>query len=207
MAYKDLNDIYTKKFKQSKCIVLGNGTSVKKFKSDDDVFTIGVNDICKFVTPNVLFLIDTKKRFEAKNIPNRIYDIENANPDYIIAKDESWNFKHDNVYNMNFGAHGNLKNINEKSIIDTGLDSPYMGIQLAYKMGFRRIGILGVDYTPNHFYADDGHHELVQYDKLKEINNLYKNLTHVLSENNCSLFNLNHNSMVTTIPFIPIENF
>lgn len=205
--YNTLHFLINKKIDKPKCIVMGNGMSVKSYIHKESHYTIGVNDICKFFTPNILLLVDTKARFERKGIIDRMHAIANATPDVFVFQDVNWEFDWHKSYILKFGKFKQLKNLENKDIIDIGLDSPYMGVQLAYKMGFKEIAIIGVDFTPHHFYKNDGEHDLVKCDKLSTLNSLYDNLYKTLKLKNVKLYNLNKNSKITTIPFIDMENF
>lgn len=205
--YKALQFLVEKKFDHEKCIVLGNGLSAKNYVHNENTFTIGVNDICKLFTPDILLLVDTRARFERKGIEGRMDAIDNATPKYRVVQDLKWGFDESNTYRVKFGKFKELKNLDDKNIIDIGLDSPYMGVQLAYKLGFKKIGLLGVDFTPHHFYKNDGDHELVKCDKISTLNSLYGRLYTTLLSKKVQFVNLNKKSRITTIPFADIENF
>lgn len=207
MTYKGLKFLCEREFKQTKCVILGNGESLLTFKPHDDIFTIGVNDACKFYSPNVLLLIDSLVRFERRGIPNRIEDIRNGNPDYYVIHDAKWELPLENTFQFPFGKYKLLPNLESKNIIDIGLDSPYVAMQLAYKMGFKKIAIIGVDYTPNHFYSRDGDHELVKFNKENELNRMYGTLHNVLKEKRIETYNLSPTSKITSIPHITLNEF
>lgn len=207
MIIKELKFLCEQKFSQKKCIILGNGESVIMFKKDPDVFTIGVNDICKFFSPNVLLIIDSRARFERKGIRNRIEDILNGTPDFYAVNENSWEFPYEKTYHVKFGKYKKLDNIESKNVIDISLDSPYVGIQLAYKMGFKKIGVLGVDYTPNHFYQKDGDHELVRNNSVQELNNMYAQLSYVLKDKKVDVYNLSPKSQIKTLPYMEVDDF
>jgi len=207
MEYKRLEFLCKKDFKKTKCVILGNGESVKLFKEHKDIFTIGVNDICKFYSPNVLLLIDSLVRFERRGIRNRIEDIRSGTPDYYVIHDKKWNFPQENTFEIPFGKYKKLANLESKNIVDIGLDSPYVALQLAYKMGFKKIAILGVDYTPNHFYVKDGEHELMKFDKKQELNHMYGVLYSTLKEKGIEMYNLSPTSQIHSIPHISLKEF
>ncbi len=207
MKYKNLEHLCLKEFEQTKCIVLGNGTSVKKFSPHPDIFTIGVNDICVFHSPNVLLLIDTLARFARKGIEGRIEAIKNGTPDYYVIKDYSWGFTEDKTFSISFGKFAKRPNLDNKNIIDIGLDSPYVGAQLAYKMGFKKIAILGVDYTPHHFHRKDGEHELVEFNKIGTLNELYGGLVEDLKTRGVEFYNLNSESKIKSVPYMNYDKF
>jgi hypothetical protein len=65
-------------------------------------------------------------------------------------------------------------------------------------MGARRIGLLGVDFTDNHFFAKTGRHPLAG--SLQQINEEYKKLGAALASRGVELVNLSHQSRLTALP-------
>lgn len=189
-----------------KCVVLGNGVSVLSYKRND-IFTIGVNDICNYYVPNILFLVDTKEKFELRKLENRTLKIENANPDFFVVYDHNWNLPHEKTFKFDYGKHKAIENFENIDIIDTAYDSPYMATLLAAKLGFKKIGIIGVDYTDNHFDRNDGKHELIVHNKLQDVIASYDHLYKFLKEKNTEVYNLSKESKVNSLPYTDIETF
>ena len=185
-------DFYINKYKR--CVVLGNGSSVTSYEHLDTDFTIGVNDICKFFTPNILLLVDTRAQFKSEE---RAKEIE-ATKCIHFVRDDNWNFENGKCYSFQLGYKGSFANFDKKDIIDTGWDSPYMACILAAKLGFRNIAIIGVDYTDNHFYAQDGPHNLMK--NFTTVNDYYKKLYEFLDKKGIKLVNLSKDSKLTAIP-------
>lgn len=205
--YKDLKYLCEKKIEQTKCVILGNGVSVTQFKPNDSVFTIGVNDICQFYSPDILLLADTLARFKRKGIVGRIDAIRNGTPKYYVINDKNWDFPQEKTYYVKYGRYRKFCNFENKNIIDIGLDSPYIAIQLAYKMGFKQIAMIGVDYTENHFYRKDGVHELAALGKMNDIISMYGQLKMELDKRKVNLYNLSKESKITSVPYIEYEKF
>lgn len=201
MRLKTIRDLCDINYNTDTCIIMGNGTSVLEYKHNPNVFTIGVNDIPKLLDPDMLFIVDKREKFDKE----RILYIEKCKSKYIAIYDSCWNFDNDKKYMISFGGFRKLNGLDNKESINTGFDSPYMAIQLAYKMGFKKIGIIGVDYTDDHFYKKDGKHILVLGKKINQINELYKNLYKTLAKKNVRLFNLSKHSKIETIPYLQIE--
>ncbi|HRW22614.1 MAG TPA: hypothetical protein P5509_11640, partial [Bacteroidales bacterium] len=150
---------------------------------------------------------DTLTRFARKGIEGRIEAIKNGTPDYYAIKDHSWNFPEDRTFSITFGKFTKRPNLDNKNIIDIGLDSPYVAAQLAYKMGFKKIAILGVDYTPHHFHRNDGEHELVEFNKIGTLNEMYGGLAEDLKSLGVELYNLNNESKIKSVPFMKYDDF
>jgi len=201
---KTINDLH-EKYVGFKAIILGNGKSINDFKPLPDTITIGVNDINKKIDPDYHLLVDTTTRFSKE----RILEIYKTNSKSILTQvNKGWDFGIERQYLFKLGSYGAFPNLVFNDKLDFGLDSPYMGVLLAYKMGIRIIGLLGVDYTPGHFYnEEDGDHQLVKVNKLEDVKRLYCVLHAEMTHRRTQLFNLNKTSKIDTVPFMPIETF
>jgi len=91
--------------------------------------------------------------------------------------------------------------------VDHFMNSPYVATGIAYKMGFKDIGIIGVDFTANHFYAKDGHHPLTAMKKIRHVNDAYGVMKTELKNKGVNLYNLSNRSAITNVPKITIEEF
>lgn len=184
---------------KKKCVVLGNGISINDYTPEEGVFMIGVNDICKKITPNILFIVDEKRRFKEKE---RVETIENSECIHVI-RDGLWNFKKGKTLMFKIGHRKDFDNFNVPGVIDCAWDSPYMAILLAAKLGFKTIEVIGVDYCDNHFYAEDGTHNLMK--RFKDVNECYKNLVSFLASKNIKVYNISSVSKVTAIPHYEVR--
>mgnify|MGYP001116926563 FL=1 len=154
-----------------------------------------------------IFLTD--KKFTKEYNMTRVSDIEKTNCKYVVLADNSWNFYDDKKYLFALG-----KNINKKKYIDIyedmldyGYDSPTVGCLLAITLGFKNIGIIGVDFTDNHFFATDGEHPLVRNNYLPKINSCYNIINEYCKNNDIKLYNLSQDSKIDTIDKINLINF
>lgn len=201
-----------------KCIVSGTGISANLLKTINinDYFIIGVNDINKLnIHIDILLLVDKKeifltdKKFTKEYNISRVLDIEKTNCTYVVLTDNKWNFDDNKKYLFALG-----KNINKKKYIDIyedmldyGYDSPTVGCLLAITLGFKNIGIIGVDFTDNHFFATDGEHPLVRNNYLPKINSCYDIINEYCKSNDIKLYNLSQKSKIDTIDKINLINF
>jgi len=207
---QDISKLYSK-YKNSKksCIILGCGLSAKNFVEHSNIFTIGVNDIGLLINPNVLLLVDSKKKFEkdAKN-KNRIKNIENTKADYYVVLDSQWNFPTDKKYFFKLGLVNNMrKNLRNNDKLNYAQDSPYIATNLAHKLGFKLIGFLGIDYTPHHFYTNDGDHQLIKLKYEQKIQSHYVRLRDALKLYGCEMYNLSEKSIIRAFPKISYKEF
>lgn len=181
-----------------RCVVLGNGVSVNDYVKEEKDFTIGVNDIVRKFNPNILLLVDTRQQFWRKGGDERVSVIENSDCIHFV-RDDAWDFKAGSTYMFKLGSKGTYNNFNSPDTIDVGWDSPYMAIMLAAKLGFRKIDVIGVDYTNNHFYATDGPHNLAPHSN--EVNAMYKNLDDFLSKKGITVRNISKVSNLKGLKF------
>lgn len=207
---QNISKLYLK-YKNSKksCIILGCGLSAKNYVAHPKIFTIGVNDIGLLTNPNVLLLVDSKRKFEkdAKN-KDRIKNIENTKSDYYVVLDSRWNFPHDKKYFFKLGTVNNMKkNLDGNDRLNYAQDSPYIAANLALKLGFKTIGFLGVDYTPHHFYIDDGDHQLIKLKYKEKLQDHYVRLHEALKTYRCKAYNLSEKSIIKTFPKISYQDF
>ena len=201
-----------------KCIVSGTGISANLLKTINinDYFIIGVNDINKLnIHIDILLLVDKKeifltdKKFTKEYNISRVLDIEKTNCKYVVLADNSWNFYDDKKYLFTL-----KDNINKKKHIDIyedaldyGYDSPTVACLLAITLGFKNIGIIGVDFTDNHFFIVDGTHTLVKNNYLQQINSCYNIINEYCKNNDIKLYNLSQGSKIDTIDKINLINF
>lgn len=179
-----------------KFLVLGLGMSTLQWQRVKGPYqSIGVNDIGRLMTPDYLVCINPKDDFP----PDR------------------WKYVEENRSKLCFTHYNNIS-IPNKALIELGAknadldssgvcfssNSPYVGVVMAYQMGGKRIGLLGVDFTPDHFYSRDGKHPL--QDRFDEIDREYNALWKSLRDKGVELYNLSAGSLLT-IPKLTPEEF
>jgi len=191
--------------KNDKVIVAGCGNSlniIKNLNINNLVHTFGVNDVPSLFQPTYMVVVDHPSKFK----DNRNLLIENCTGT-VFTQIQDWKIKSGRKVLFKLGSRGKLDNIDKPNdLIDYSNNSPYVACCIARKMGFTNIGLIGVDFTPDHFYAQDGNHSLVNANKLAEINTHYKLMYHIFKAKNINLYNLSPNSTID-IPKISIEDF
>ncbi len=185
-------------------IIAGCGSSANDFKHYDKFTTIGVNDIQRLFTPDYLVILNDKRGFKG----DRWKYVSGSKAGHIFTHFKDPQTKLGIVkkkfVNFKLGSHGGV-NINDKTKVDHTSNSPYVACIIAYHLGAKRIGLIGVDFTPNHFFGKTGKHSL--HGRVPNIIKEYERLYKAFSENKIEFFNLSHNSMVDTVPKKSIENF
>jgi hypothetical protein len=185
-----------------KIVVCGCGISLLEFKEHhQDFITIGVNDVPKLFTPTYLVVTDASIRFNDA----RKKMINESQSRYMFTCSQGW--RHPRMVHFDLGRKGTYF-LNDPNKVDHFLNSPYVAINIAYKLGARKIGMIGVDFTYGHFYAPkDGQHSLDRMNYTKDINRGYEILKEGLNENGCELYNLSQDSKIESVPKITINNF
>ncbi len=193
------------KHKGESCIVAGCGSSLNLLKDHKvEIPTFGVNDVPKLFEPTYLVIVDHPHKF--RNGRDQI--VINSNAGYVFTQIPEWKIKSGRQVLFKLGNRSTLNNIDGKDyLIDWSNNSPYMCCVMAYKMGFTNIGLIGVDFTPNHFYAEDGNHSLVGGGRLEEIKKDFTKLYDTLKIRNTNIYNLSPFSEIKTIPYLDIKDF
>ena len=190
-------------WKSRKAIVMGLGTSLKFYEpyigleDEYDILTIGVNDIGEMLTPDYLCVFDTPESFNHK----RIETILNTDKSMMITfYPKQWEkYGRDLCHMIEVCMAGNENwNHIEENAIPQGLTSTYMAACCAHIMGCKTIGLIGVDFTPNHYNNQDGEHNMS--DRLKDINALYARLVRDLDQRGTKIYNLSPTSRIETVP-------
>lgn len=198
---RSLKDFHNK-HKGDKIVVCGCGVSLKTFEPfHKDFITIGVNDVPMLFNPTYIVVTDHITRFYGK----RKDFVSSSKCDAFFTCVKGW--RHEKLVFFDLGGR-ELKYLDDPTKLDHFMNSPYVAINLAYKMGAKYIGVVGVDFTNGHFYnKEDGAHPLVKIPQhFKKVNSAYQSLRMELEKRGTFLFNLSQESKVE-IPKITIEEF
>lgn len=188
------------------CVVMGCGPSVLNLQPFlDKCFTIGVNDIGDFCDPDMLVLLDEKQVFT----DTRYETIINTRPKMIASQFKCWDkyiTAPHNFFQLVIGSRGFNKFDEDLSRgrIPVATTSTYVATILAYYMGFKRIGMIGVDFTQNHYNNNDGVHKLNR--RLQEVIDSYTGLYSKLKENGVEFWNLSVESVIP-VPKMDLKEF
>lgn len=185
-----------------KIIVCGCGISLKSFEPHHREFiTIGVNDVPSLFNPTYLLVTDHPNRFN----DNRKKIINESEVRGLFTCVSGW--RHPRIIHFDLGKKG-ASNLDNPAKVDHFLNSPYTAINVAYKMGAKAIGIVGVDFTEGHFYSPkDGQHSLARMGYLKDLNSGYSLIHRELQKREVSLYNLSTASKIESIPKITLGEF
>jgi hypothetical protein len=201
MLVKKLNELHNSHVGK-KIIVCGCGMSLLELKDcHPDFITIGVNDVPALFDPTYLVITDHPVRFSK----SRQDLVNGSNVKAMLTCVKGW--RHEKMVMFELGKKG-VGNLNDPNKVDHFLNSPYAAINIAYKMGARTIGMIGVDFSEGHFYSPkDGKHSLARMGYMRDINAGYRMIRRELEHNGAKLYNLSQISTVEPVEKISIEEF
>ena len=187
--------------KGEKIIVCGCGTSLPDILPYlNEFITIGVNDVPALFDPTYLLVTDHPNRFFGK----RRDIVQQSGSRYLFTCTSGW--RHPSLVKFNLGTK-ELKSLDSSKVIDHFLNSPYVAVNLAYKMGAKHIGLIGVDFTDGHFYnPNDGPHPISPQPHLNRVNTSYQILLDALAQRGVTFHNLSQISRLE-LPKLSIEKF
>jgi len=174
-------------------LVLGLGESINLLPATS-VLSIGVNDIGRKHTPTYLLSVNRPGQYARTDrwqfiINSRAAAIFTQSPgDHANAKIP--------IVEIEVGTEAGVEVVGNQ--VPHYRNSPYMAVTIAAYMGAKRIGLLGVDFTDNHFWQKDGPHRLNR--ELEKINTAYGKLAEHLKSRGTYLRNLSPYSRLASIP-------
>src|SRR5262245_171519 len=180
-------------------VVCGCGESLNELTDPESFITIGVNDVGRRFHPNYLVVVNPRHQFTG----DRFNFVENSQADYIFTQLEL-RLARDNIVTFNLGTNGGT-DLNDPNVLHFTQNSPYVALCLAVHMGATRIGLIGVDFTDNHFFAPTGMHPLLS--QLPVIDEQYKNLYEAIRARGVEVFNLSEASRLTAFPKTSLAKF
>jgi hypothetical protein len=194
MEYRNFKNLHD----GEKVIVSGLGQSATELKNPQDYFTIGVNDIGRIYQPNYLVVLNDKQTF----LDERWEFIRISKCPTIFTHIKHLPIDDAQKCLIKLGRYGACEL--GKDQVDYTSNSPYVACMIAAYMGFRKIGLLGVDFTNHHFFKKSGEHSLAR--KVNVINKEYETMHRVLRANGIEFVNLSQESKIT-IPKVKLEDF
>lgn len=146
---------------------------------------IGVNDIGRLFAPDYLVVLNDKPSFK----PGRWEWIHSSTAKYCFTQYAKLDTNAPLVP-LKLGRYGdpnpNLPNVGYTT------NSPYVACVIAAHMGAAKIGLLGVDFTEDHFFAKTGVHSLNR--RLPQIIKEYSDMASYFQSMGVQLVNLSPDS-------------
>ena len=181
-------------------VVCGCGESVNALQDPTQFITIGVNDIGRRFHPDYLVVVNPRNQFK----PDRFRYVETSQARYLFTQYDDLSAPHPQVVRIQLGKYGGT-DFGNPDVLHFTQNSPYVALCLAIHMGARRIGLIGVDFTENHFFAKTGRHPLAA--RLEQIDREYSNLAQACRSMGIEVFNLSPVSRLTAFPRAGIAEF
>jgi hypothetical protein len=190
------------------CVVCGLGPSVQGWEPPDGLITIGVNDIGRHFIPDYVLVIDRPKTF-LKWLPDpRLDYIAKTRPKRaflaVANTHEQWlEYHHDAIQFLVTWIPKERRKFppwhdrGTPQLHHSVGGSPLAACSLAGFMGFRRIGLLGVDLYTHHAFKD----------ALEDSRDIWGRYSQYLAGRNIELVNLSPQSALTNLPPMTLEEF
>jgi hypothetical protein len=182
-------------------VVCGCGSSLNLYDKFENHITIGVNDASSKVYCKYLVVVNEPKNFKR----GRWENVNKNTADYVFTHIQSLQQEDEGKkVIIKLGKRDGV-NLDNYGFIDYTNNSPYMATIIAYQMGARKIGLIGVDFTLNHFFGETGKHTLNR--DLESIINQYSNLANALVSKGIKIANLSPDSMIEFGPKMTLADF
>src|SRR6185295_7991293 len=163
-------------------VVCGCGTSLATLADPGRHVTIGVNDVGRLFDPTYLVVVNPPDQL--KN--GRFEFVKSSNAQALFTQLDLGPVRPP-VVHFRLGRFGGTDTTGGR-VLHYTQNSPYVAVCLAAHMGARRIGLIGVDLTDDHFFARTGTHALSA--RLQEIDAQYGRLAAALAGRGVELVNL-----------------
>lgn len=180
-------------------LVCGCGASLSGITAPERFVTIGVNDVGRLFDPDYLVVLNSRYQFSG----DRFRYVENSRAQAIFSQLDL-GISHPHKVRFQLGDRGGTSFSDPDSLPHTR-NSPYLALCLAAYMGARRIGLIGVDFTDNHFFGPTGRHVLAR--ELLQIDREYACLYEAFTRKGIEVFNLSRESLLTAFPKMEPERF
>ena len=182
-------------------IVCGCGSSLNTYDDFNNNITIGVNDAGKKINCKYLVVVNEPKTFKW----NRWESVKNNNSERVFTHIRNLPINNSSrKIIINLGKFEGL-NLDNYGFIDYTTNSPYMAIIIAYQMGAKKIGLIGVDFTKNHFFGETGLHIINR--EIERVKEQYSNLGKELIDKKIKIANLSNESLIDSWPKMTLEEF
>lgn len=193
---------YINKFSGETFIVAGCGSSVNLYEDFSKYYVVGVNDIDRILTPDFLVVVNDHRTFMRGRWE---YVRDSLSPVIFTHLDNPGPInRSSSLAKIKIGSR-NSPNLDNLTAVDYTMNSPYMAIIIAYQLGAKKIGMVGVDFTQDHFFANTGSHKLSKH--IKNIDQEYLVLRNNLESRGIKVANLSPISLLSSWPKMDLDQF
>jgi len=181
-------------------VVCGCGPSLNDLPVRPGCITIGVNDVGRRFDPDYLVVVNPPAQFP----PERRRPIEESRARAVFTQYSDWRLEHARRVPIALGAYGGV-DFSNQNVLHYARNSPYVALCLAIHLGATRIGLIGVDFTDNHFFGATGAHPLAG--SLPQIDAEYCRLRDACTARGIEVANLSSVSRLTAFPRMQLAKF
>jgi glycosyltransferase involved in cell wall biosynthesis len=175
-------------------VVCGCGRSLNDLPCPERWISIGVNDVGRLFDPTYLVVLNPRRQFAGDRFR---YVLESrARALFTQLDPRHLGLEHGHVVRFRLGQRGGT-DFSGGDALPYTRNSPYVAVCLAAFMGAKRIGLIGVDFTDHHFFAETGRHSLAR--DLDTIDREYRQLAAALARHGVELVNLSNASRLTSL--------
>ncbi|HSZ60713.1 MAG TPA: glycosyltransferase [Terriglobales bacterium] len=180
-------------------LVCGCGSSLNDVVAPERFITIGVNDVGRLFQPDYLVVLNPRQQFK----PDRFRFVEQSQAKAIFTQLDL-GILHPHIVRFRLGRFGGV-DFSDPTCLPHTRNSPYVALCLAIHMGAKKIGLTGVDFTNDHFFAATGEHPLNR--QFTQIDQEYKRLYEACRRLGIEVVNLSSSSRLTALPKISPTEF
>jgi hypothetical protein len=181
-------------------LVCGCGESLNTLNRPERFITIGVNDVGRLFQPTYLVVVDPREQFKG----DRFQYVETSQAGYFFTQRTDLDIRHPNIVPFRLGEKDGT-DFSDPDVLHYSVVTPYVALCLAVHMGARNIGLIGVDFTDNHFFGKTGRHDLSNH--VGTIDEQFCRLARAVLARGVRIFNLSATSRLTALPKMPLETF
>lgn len=184
---------YRDRHRGASILVCGCGSSLALLEHPERHLTIGVNDVGRRFTPDYLVVVNERRQFERE----RYLHVERTHAKAVFTQLAELDLPQTHVVRFRLGRRGGTERADADTLHYSN-NSPYVAVNLARHLGARRIGLIGVDFSDDHFFGATGRHPLSR--QLPQIDREYAALAAGCRAEGVELINLSPTSRLQSLP-------
>ncbi|MGH7338606.1 MAG: hypothetical protein ACREI7_13575, partial [Myxococcota bacterium] len=184
---------YRDRHRGASILVCGCGSSLALLEHPERNLTIGVNDVGRRFTPDYLVVVNERRQFKRE----RYLHVERTQAKAVFTQLAQLDLPQTRVVRFRLGRRGGTERADADTLHYSN-NSPYVAVNLARHLGARRIGLIGVDFSDEHFFGATGRHPLAG--QLPQIEREYLALAEACRAEGVELVNLSPMSRLQSLP-------
>jgi len=181
-------------------IVCACGESLNTLAQPERFITIGVNDVGRKFDPDYLVVVDPPEAFGG----DRFHYVKTSRAGAFFTQRTDLGIDHPNIVQFRLGTKDGT-DLSDPDVLNYSVTTPYVALCLALHMGAANIGLIGIDFTDNHFFGPTGPHNWAAY--VETIDAQFDRLCRAAFAHGTRVFNLSERSRLTAAPKMTLETF